>query len=1585
MAQKLPQRLREVGSKLENPPASKDALIKLLKQAANCLSELDQSPLPSMLDSMQPCLNAIAKPDLLRHQDKDVRVLVAMCVCEITRITAPEAPYSDDVLRDIFHLIVGTFSGLGDIHSPSFGKRVVILETLARYRSCLVMLDLECNDLLNEMFKTFFAQVSDEHAESVLTSMQTIMVLILDESEDIPENLLFTILSTLGRKTDVSMAARKLAMNIIERCAVKLEPYVKQFLVSSMSGDNSSLNMSLDYHEIVYDTYRCAPQILNGIIPYITGELLTDQLDVRLKAVKLLGDLFSLPDHSVSESFRPLFTEFLKRLADRVVEVRILVIEHVKNCLISNPSRPEASEIISALCDRLLDYDENVRKQVVAAIYDVTCHELTSISSQTTKLVAERLRDKSLSVKKYTMERLAEVYKLYCLRSYDGSVNAEEFEWIPGKILRCLYDKDFRSETIESILCGALFPPEFTTKDKVKHWIAVITGFDKVEVKALEQVLAQKQRIQQEMQSYLALRQTYQDSHAPELYKRLSGSFRNMPRLFGDPAKAEESFQILNQLKDANIWKILTNLLDPCTSFRQAWTARDDLLRILGEKHPLYDFMGALSMRCSYLLFNKEYIKEILSEAVAQQSVGDRKFVSSCMNLLAILASFCPVLLAGFEEDLVHLLKEDNDTVKEGIAHILAKAGGTIREQLTKASSSVDLLLEGLCLEGTRGQAKYSVQALAVITIDDGLKSLSVLYKRLVDMLEKKTHLPAILQSLGYIAQTALPVFETREDEIIEFIKHKVLECSSSNKTADNSKHMNDWNERSELCLLKIFGIKTLVKSYLPVKDPHLRLGIENLLGILKNILSFGEISKAIMSSTVDKAHLRLASAKAILRLSRLWDSKIPVDIFYLALRTSEDIYPQCRKLFLSKIHQYIKERLLDPKYACAFLFNIAKSELPMSTEDQQNLVEIVQVCNQVKARQLSMQSDLNSLTSYPEYILVYLVHALAHHSAFPNINDYEDVEPFEKIYWRLHLFLSVLLQGDDTLKSVAYTDKTKENICTVVSIFQCIKCSEDVVDREKSKNSHAVCDIGMSIIRHLCHDQIDIAAVTKSVPLPEQIYRSLEKADDNSVGGEVQTWMCRDKVLAYFDSLDLERRERVDTDVSKDDKVSRESDEDDTELPIGKIMKTLKSQGAKKRKMKKQSVHSGAERVDNDFDVLGMVREINLDNQERTQSMEINKINQNEYHLNEWAKETDRNFVVSWKKENNNDEGPASISIPKKKRSPVLPKSQSRGAKGCRRSKKVPAQNSELDDDIDHSRLKFSLEEDKVEPTDSGLLMSCFPASKSSSPAKKGSLRRSNGTSVKQAINDDLQKSTKPVESGKSSFFKSTSQSIRKHKRRSIAVLEKCSLQKLEKDDTELVGCRIKVWWPLDKRFYEGTVQSHDPGKKKHVILYDDGDMEVLKLNKEKWELINTVDMAKKRLKFRHPPFEELPRENSSESPEHVSKRKRNSVRKATPRNRRDKQRMVSVSKIDADSFDSGDSDNSHLSNAHHRSGSEVDDGNSVGEQEQPSEPESNTVPMEVLNELGGEKQDSSCKDGSEDSDNEPLCVWRQRAGQVG
>ncbi|CAL5052455.1 unnamed protein product [Urochloa decumbens] len=1501
------EQLKELGEKLQAAaPEPADELAKLLEKAAECLHGIEQSPGPSVMEAIQPSLKAVTREEFLKHEDEDVRVFLATCFCEITRITAPDAPYDDDVLRDIFSLIVGTFRGLSDVNSQTFGRRVAILETVARYRACVVMLDLECDDLITDMFQTFLEVVSDSHEENIVKSMQTIMTLIIDESEDIQDSLLRVLLSALGqKKTGAAVSGRKLARSVIERSAGKLEPHIKKFLTSSWAGDDSS-NDRIDHHGIIFDVYQCAPKVLKVIVPYITGELLADEVDVRSKSVELLGKIFSLPGAPIVEHFKTLFAEFLKRLTDRVVEIRICMVEHLKRCLISNPSRPEAPEIIKALCDRLLDYEENVRKGVVAALCDVACHSPESIPIDTIKVVAERVRDKSVAVKCYTMERLADIYKLYCHRGPDSSSSSDDFEWIPGKILRCLYDKDFRPESVESILCASLFPPEFPTKGRVKHWVAAVSLFDKVEMKALESILLQKQRLQQEMLKYMSLRQLSQED-APDLQKRIVGCFRSMSRLFSDPAKCEENLNMLHQLKDGNIWKIFTSLLDCSTTFEKAWSLRADLLKILGEKHALYDFVGALAMRCSYLLVNKEYTKEILSEASEQKTSGNTKLISACMDLLTAISSFFPSLLSGLEEDIVELLKEDNEVLKEGIAHVLSKAGGNIREQLA-SSSSLDLLLERLCLEGTRRQAKYSVHALAAITKDDGLMSLSVLYKRLVDLLEeKKVHLPSILQSLGCIAQISMPIFETREEEIISFITKKILECNDD--MAENSSHKSEWGDSTQNCLLKIYGIKTLVKSYLPCKDAHAHPGIEKLFDILKNILTYGDISPNMVSSVADKAHLRLAAAKAVLRLSRQWDHKVPVDVFYLTLRISQDDFPQVRKLFLCKVHQYIKERTLDAKYACAFLFGVNGYHAPQYEEFKHNLIEVVQICQQVKTRQLSVQADMNLLTAYPEYIISFLVHGLAHDPSSPDVEEHENVKAFGPIYWRLYLILSILLGEEGLQHSVP--GMKKESFATIISIFKSIKCSQDVVDGNKTKTLHAICDLGTLIAKRLCNDQTNLSEA-QTVPLPAQLYKPLhhDNQNENSVESDEKIWLGCEKVLAHFEAVMTANVDKVKSPKHK--MLIDETDEFGNEVPLGKIVKLLKSQGEKKtgRKLKKpsSSVNAG-----NDDDVLGLVREINLDNKG---------------DLGESQKSKPKKRQTETKESN---EKPLDFSSPKRKRS--ISNYRPHSAKGSKNSDERLLHTPNKDRTGNSLETKLKEKKGRHDSTDTEPLVSPSsktPVSKGNKGAKKSHTDILNSGPKKSADADTAKRTVEP---------RSLNGSLKKQKPKPVSGLVKCSTH--NSSSADLVGHRIKVWWPLDKRFYQGVVQSYDSSKKRHTVLYDDGDVEVLNLAKEKWMPIESNDSSVKKEKKDHIVTSEGRAQerttSSSKSPPSQQKSKKRSLppkRKGQPKNKRRKTAGGNKSVVGSSGAGGNDSDSSSFL-AHSDADKDADSGDGQMEEE--------------------------------------------------
>lgn len=121
-----------------------------------------------------------------------------------------------------------------------------------------------------------------------------------------------------------------------------------------------------------------------------------------------------------------------------------------------------------------------------------------------------------------------------------------------------------------------------------------------------------------------------------------------------------------------------------------------------------------------------------------------------------------------------------------------------------------------------------------------------------------------------------------------------------------------------------------------------------------------------------------------------------------------------------------------------------------------------------------------------------------------------------------------------------------------------------------------------------------------------------------------MKTWLSDESVLAHFESLELEMVclthwvksnshfwcflnfepcdnvssiFQVPSQLTEDDAL-KDSEKDGNEIPLGKMIKNIKSQGTKGKKVKKnKSVPAGIKKTENDIDILNMVREINLDN----------------------------------------------------------------------------------------------------------------------------------------------------------------------------------------------------------------------------------------------------------------------------------------------------------------------------------------------------------------------------------------------------
>ena len=90
----------------------------------------------------------------------------------------------------------------------------------------------------------------------------------------------------------------------------------------------------------------------------------------------------------------------------------------------------------------------------------------------------------------------------------------------------------------------------------------------------------------------------------------------------------------------------------------------------------------------------------MLREIAVNKLARKDELIQSGMNLLVLFAGFFLCLVEGSEEDLVQLLKEDNECIKEGVVHILAKVGEF------KETEKIDLSKDKLALQRLREAAE---------------------------------------------------------------------------------------------------------------------------------------------------------------------------------------------------------------------------------------------------------------------------------------------------------------------------------------------------------------------------------------------------------------------------------------------------------------------------------------------------------------------------------------------------------------------------------------------------------------------------------------------------------------------------------------------------------------------------------------------------------------------------------------------------------------------------------------------------------------------------------------------------------------
>ncbi|XP_051135771.1 sister chromatid cohesion protein PDS5 homolog D-like isoform X2 [Andrographis paniculata] len=223
--------LESIGKNLREPaaPLSTNELLVLLEKAECLLSQVWQRPPMSTRDSLLPLMQALMGDEILQHTDICIQIVVACCFNELSRISAPDAPFPDEKMRVFFRLFMVVFQQLPNRSEEDSNRALKIIETMAKVRSGLMLLDIDKEGLVVEMIRIFLSNIRPHHPHDMFKYMEMIMSMVINESDDISFELLKPLLDSVKRDNEVtSIISFELGKKIFKNCRIKVQPFLKE-------------------------------------------------------------------------------------------------------------------------------------------------------------------------------------------------------------------------------------------------------------------------------------------------------------------------------------------------------------------------------------------------------------------------------------------------------------------------------------------------------------------------------------------------------------------------------------------------------------------------------------------------------------------------------------------------------------------------------------------------------------------------------------------------------------------------------------------------------------------------------------------------------------------------------------------------------------------------------------------------------------------------------------------------------------------------------------------------------------------------------------------------------------------------------------------------------------------------------------------------------------------------------------------------------------------------------------------------------------------------------------------------------------
>ncbi|KAJ2888120.1 Sister chromatid cohesion protein pds5 [Coemansia asiatica] len=939
--------------------------LKVGSKLSKDLNNLEQETIDT--HSLDSITRQLLAPALLKHKESGVVAYVTCCISDILRLYAPEAPYSDDEIKQIFNVFIDQLGHLDDPNNQFFPLREYLLTNLATVRTCaLVTMLPDAEDVISKFFAVLFGIVKPGLAHSIQMLVQDVLQQLLEEPRSVPQDVIDIILLQFTRKRQQdNPVAHQLASDLAKATSDVLQKYIYQYfndvIVSAAqqrvgqmqqqlqqqhadgegqrqnrsSAATGSLEDLRSAHFLILELNKAAPGTLLNVIPQVEEELSVDDVDIRVLATDVLGEMFAEKGFTLAKRYESTWRTWKGRRADTSSLVRVQWVEHAVSLYQHQPQL--SRELNEFVVEKLCDVDEKVRQATCRAFgqLEMTQMAQTAISESVVNMLVERCKDRKASVRSEAIVSLATIYSQVYEDIEQGSAPAKQ-KWgsIPSKIfmLRFIDDPEIDSK-VESILTSAIL--NFSQlKDDRSRCQRLLFVFGGLSSKARTGFLSYMQRqrdIIRLTDELLSLCQSRgQTTAAPdaeaEADQRIRALVVKISARFPERAKMESALTQLVNLHDEEVYKGFRATMNAENTARSVRKHQKSAFKRLVSLAPgIVDTIAPL-WKCVGLTFINRglvpYLFEFTSSDSSMSMAVDRSATLSQTSLKSAAGDLLDFITKVFPEMLKHssdelfsideLRSESALEVEERMA-LMVKYAKAVPHSVPKSTALESQLAQFVRAGTSIRQAKY---AAFLITQTTGTNELSLaLTGDMVDNLDNR-HLDQRAPSyaaLSRLVQYAPSAFVGYADRVSTFLIQSVLMDNSLGSDAvasgsDEDDSSDEWLSRSQLedsVLCKIYAVKILANWLMGMDRQSLtRDRVQLVLGTLRQLVrNGGEMQQDTATSPQTRQHLQLTAASCMLKLASLvhFDHVLnAADISSLALVVQAPCY-EVRSTFLLK------------------------------------------------------------------------------------------------------------------------------------------------------------------------------------------------------------------------------------------------------------------------------------------------------------------------------------------------------------------------------------------------------------------------------------------------------------------------------------------------------------------------------------------------------------------------------------------------------------------------------------------------------------------------------------------------------------